>query len=521
MADALEHPRYTRLIVEPARPDRCDQALQSWLELVPGRPAATGSAAFQFGASTFHDGLDEISDRHMSLRIFNTLSRETEVFTPIDPQRVRMYVCGITVYDLCHVGHARFLLVFDMVQRWLRTLGYDVNYVRNITDIDDKIIRRALERGIPIRQLADEMTQAMHQDVAPLGIEPPTHEPRATEYVPQMLDMIAALEHKGLAYRSSNGDVNFAVRKFDGYGKLSGKSLDQLRAGERVAVLDGKDDPLDFVLWKHAKDTEPDDAKWQSPYGAGRPGWHIECSAMSCAILGEPFDIHGGGLDLQFPHHENEIAQSEGATGRPFVNYWMHNGFLNVDNVKMSKSLGNFFTIREVLQHFDGETLRFFMLRTHYRSPFNFSDANLEDARHALRRLYTALDAVQADDAVLDWSHPQAAAFREAMNDDFNTPIAVSVLFELAGEVNRTRSAQAAGLLKGLAGTLGLLQQMPRTYLQGGSGLDESRIGALIAERAAAKKARDFARADQIRQDLLDQGIVLKDSAKGTTWVKA
>jgi cysteinyl-tRNA synthetase len=457
----------------------------------------------------------------MTLRIYNTLSRETEDFKPIEPHHVRMYVCGMTIYDLCHVGHARFLLVFDMAYRWLQTLGYRVSYVRNITDIDDKIIKRALERGIPIRQLTDEMTQAMHEDIGQLGVLQPTHEPRATAYVPQMLDMIGALESKGLAYRSTNGDVNFAVRKFPGYGKLSGKSLDQLRAGERVAVLDGKEDPLDFVLWKSAKPTEPDDAKWDSAFGKGRPGWHIECSAMSCAILGEHFDIHGGGMDLQFPHHENEIAQSEGATGTRFVNYWMHNGFLNVDNVKMSKSLGNFFTIRDVLKHYDGETVRFFMLRTHYRSPFNFSDANLDDARHALQRLYTALDAVPAADAAVDWSRPQAAAFRAAMNDDFNTPGAFAVLFDLAGEVNRTRSGEAATLLKGLGATLGVLQQAPRAYLQGGGGIDEARIAALIAERAAAKQARDFARADRIRHDLAAEGIELKDSAQGTTWVKA
>jgi cysteinyl-tRNA synthetase len=457
----------------------------------------------------------------MTLRIFNTLSRETEEFKPIEPHRVRMYVCGITVYDLCHVGHARSQLVYDTVYRWLTTLGYDVTYVRNTTDIDDKIIKRALERNMPIRQLTEEMTQAMHEDFDALGIVRPTHEPRATAYVPQMIEMISALETKGLAYRAPNGDVNYAVRKFPGYGKLSGKSIDQLRAGERVAVLDGKEDPLDFVLWKGSKEGEPDDAKWDSPFGSGRPGWHIECSAMSCALLGEHFDLHGGGMDLQFPHHENEIAQSEGATGKPFVNYWMHNGFLNIDNEKMSKSLGNFFTIRDVLKRYDGETIRFFMLRAHYRSPFNFSDANLDDARNSLRRLYTALDLVPAAGIAVDWSLPQAAAFRSAMNDDFNTPGAVAVLFELAGEVNRTHSAQAAGLLKGLGAALGVLQQSPRSYLQGGTGADEARIAQLIGERAAAKQARDFARADQIRKDLLTQGIVLQDSPQGTTWVKA
>jgi cysteinyl-tRNA synthetase len=457
----------------------------------------------------------------MSLRIFNTLTRQTEVFVPIEPNRVRMYVCGMTIYDLCHVGHARFMMAFDVAARWMRTLGHDVNYVRNITDIDDKIIKRALERNIPIRQLTEEMTQAMHEDVAALGIEPPTHEPRATEHVAQMLDMIGTLEQKGLAYRSTNGDVNYSVRKFPGYGKLSGKSLDQLRAGERVAVLDGKEDPLDFVLWKAAKPSEPADAKWDSQFGPGRPGWHIECSAMSCALLGEHFDIHGGGLDLQFPHHENEIAQSEGASGKPFVNVWMHNGFLNVDNEKMSKSLGNFFTIRDVLKRYDGETVRFFMLRTHYRSPFNFSDTNLDDARNALRRLYTALGDMDVPAAAVDWSQPQAARFRDAMNEDFGTPDAVAVLFDLAGEVNRTRSASHASLLKGLGATLGLLQQNPRTYMQSGNDVDVAAIEAKIAARNAAKKARDFALADQIRQELLAQSIVLQDSPQGTTWVKA
>ena len=333
----------------------------------------------------------------MTLRIHNTLTRRLETFAPIEPGHVRMYVCGITVYDLCHMGHARMNMAFDVVYRWLRASGYRVTYVRNITDIEDKIIRRALERGITIRQLTDEMIAAMHRDFDALRLEQPTAEPRATDYVPQMLSIIDTLQTKGLAYQAAGGDVNFAVRRFAGYGKLSGKSLDELRAGERVAVLGDKEDPLDFVLWKSAKADEPDDAKWPSVYGPGRPGWHIECSAMSCALLGERFDIHGGGMDLQFPHHENEIAQSEGALGHPFVNYWLHNGFLNVDNDKMSKSLGNFFTIADVLKKFDGETIRFFMLRTHYRSPFNFADSLLDEARTALKRLYTALDAVPAE----------------------------------------------------------------------------------------------------------------------------
>ena len=466
-------------------------------------------------------GADPGPKSSMSLRIYNTLTRAVEPLTPIEPGHVRMYVCGMTIYDLCHVGHARMMMAFDVAQRWIKASGLRVTYVRNITDIDDKIIKRALERGMTIRALTDEMIAAMHRDIGALGVERPTHEPRATDYVPQMLDMISTLEGKGLAYRASNGDVNYSVRKFAGYGKLSGKSLDDLRAGERVAVDDGKEDPLDFVLWKASKPSEPEDAKYASSYGSGRPGWHIECSAMSCALLGEQFDIHGGGMDLQFPHHENEIAQSEGAFGKPFVNVWMHNGFLNVDNEKMSKSLGNFFTIQDVLKRFDGETLRYFMLRTHYRSPFNFSDVNLDDARSALRRLYTALDGIDIPAIELDWTQAQAAAFKAAMDDDFNTPGAIAVLFELANQVNRTRDPKDAALLKQLGATLGVLQQVPRQYLQAGSGLDEAAIQAQIEARAAAKAARDFAGADRIRAELLAQGIVLKDSAAGTTWVKA
>ena len=459
----------------------------------------------------------------MSLHVYNTLTRRLEAFSPIDPGHVRMYVCGMTIYDLCHMGHARMMMAFDVVYRWLRASGLQVTYVRNITDIEDKIIKRAVERGISIRALTDEMIAAMRQDIAAIGICPPTHEPRATDYVPQMLGLIQTLEGKGLAYRSSTGDVNYAVRKFDGYGKLSGKSLDDLRAGERVAVDDGKDDPLDFVLWKAAKPDEPADAVFDGAYGPGRPGWHIECSAMSCALLGERFDIHGGGMDLQFPHHDNEIAQSEGALGHPFVNTWLHNGFLNVDNEKMSKSLGNFFTIRDVLKSHDGETLRFFMLRTHYRSPFNFSDQLLDDARTALRRLYTALDglALPSGQLDIDWSQPQAAAFKQAMDDDFNTPGALAVLFELANECNRTRSTDTAALLRALGDTLGVLQQAPRDFLQAGRGLDEPSIQALIDQRAAAKSDRNFAEADRIRQALAAQGIELKDSAQGTTWVRA
>ncbi len=458
----------------------------------------------------------------MTLRIHNTLSRRLEDFVPLDPGHVRLYVCGITVYDLCHLGHARMVLAFDMVYRWLLASGWRVTYVRNITDIEDKIIHRAVERGLTIRQLTDEMIAAMHRDFGALGALPPTHEPRATDYVPQMLGLIDQLRDKELAYQAAGGDVNFAVRRFAGYGKLSGKSLDELRAGERVAVLGDKQDPLDFVLWKSAKPDEPADAQWPSAYGSGRPGWHIECSAMSSALLGEPFDIHGGGMDLQFPHHENEIAQSEVASGREFVRTWMHNGFLNVDDTKMSKSLGNFFTIADVLSRFDGESVRMFMLRTHYRSPFNFSDTVLDETRSSLKRLYTALDA--AGDVVplpsIDWGEPRAAAFKAAMDDDFNTPGAVAVLFELAGAIHRG-DTRAAPLLRSLGGVLGLLQAPPRQFLQGGGGLDAAAVAERIAARAAAKRERDFALADRIRDELAAQGIELKDSPQGTAWVRA
>jgi len=455
----------------------------------------------------------------MTLRIHNTLTRAMENFTPITPGVVRMYVCGMTVYDLCHLGHARSMVSFDVVQRWLKTSGYQVEYVRNITDIDDKIIQRAVDNGETLRALTQRMIDALHQDADALGIERPQHEPRATDFVPQMTRLIGQLETQGLAYRVANGDVNFSVRKFPGYGKLSGKSLDELHAGERVAVLDGKQDPLDFVLWKSAKPQEPEEAKWASPFGPGRPGWHIECSAMACELLGQTFDIHGGGADLQFPHHENEIAQSEGASGQTLARYWMHNGFINVDNEKMSKSLGNFFTIREVLKVFDAETIRFFVVRSHYRSPLNYSDVHLNDARNALKRLYTALAAVPpAPVAAIDWQQPHAQRFQAAMNEDFGTSEAVAVLFDLASEVNRHLSAELAGLLKALGGVLGLLQQVPQAFLQTGVTLSEADIQAQIQARAQAKKDRDFATADRIRQELAAQGVVLKDSPTGTTW---
>jgi cysteinyl-tRNA synthetase len=459
-----------------------------------------------------------------ALKIYNTLAREKQAFTPIEPGKVRMYVCGMTVYDYCHLGHARVMVVFDLVQRWLRAQGFDVTYVRNITDIDDKIIRRAVENKETIGELTARFIAAMNEDAAALGVQRPDHEPRATDHVPQMLGMIGSLERNGLAYRASDGDVNYSVRDFAGYGALSGKSLDDLRAGERVDVNSGKRDPLDFVLWKAAKESEPEAVKWDSPWGRGRPGWHIECSAMSCELLGEHFDIHGGGQDLQFPHHENEIAQSEGATGHTFVNYWMHNGFVRVDNEKMSKSLGNFFTIREVLKDFDAEVVRFFILRAHYRSQLNYSDAHLADARGALTRLYTALKEVEPDTQPLDWAEVHAARFAEAMNDDFNTPVAMAVLFELANEVNKTRSAELARQLKALGEVLGLLARAPQAFLHGGvpDESDAAAIEARIAARAAAKKAKDFAEADRIRAELLADGIVLEDKPGGVTeWRRA
>ena len=456
------------------------------------------------------------------LKIYNSLAREKQDFVPITPGNVRMYVCGMTVYDYCHLGHARVLVVFDIVQRWLRASGLQVCYVRNITDIDDKIIKRAAENREPISELTGRFIRCMDEDAEALGVEPPDHEPRATEYVPQMLELIGRLEKKGLAYQAAAGDVNFSVRKFPGYGKLSGKSLDDLRAGERVDVDAAKEDPLDFVLWKHAREGEP---SWPSPWGAGRPGWHIECSAMSSELLGKHFDIHGGGQDLQFPHHENEIAQSEGAHDCRFVNYWMHNGFVRVDDEKMSKSLGNFFTIREILKKYDPEVLRFFILRAHYRSPLNYSDAHLDDARQALSRLYTALKAVPPEAAAIDWNEAHALRFREAMDDDFNTPEACAVLFDLAAELNRHKSASLASQLRRLAGLLGLLGRDPQAFLQaaptGNEEMSPADIEALIAERLAAKQRKDFATADRIRSALLAAGIALEDGAKGTNWRRA
>ncbi|WP_174875812.1 cysteine--tRNA ligase [Vogesella oryzae] len=456
------------------------------------------------------------------LNLYNTLTRQKEVFNPIEAGKVKMYVCGMTVYDLCHIGHARMLTAFDVIYRWFAASGYDVTYVRNITDIDDKIIKRSAERGISPEALVEETIADMHADTNALGLLPPTFEPRATQHIGGMQDIISKLISRGKAYPAANGDVYYAVREFPGYGKLSGKTLESLRAGERIEVDPNKRDAHDFVLWKAAKPGEP---QWQSPWGAGRPGWHIECSAMSCHHLGEHFDIHGGGEDLQFPHHENEIAQSEGAHGQQYVNYWMHNGFINVDGEKMSKSLGNFFTIRDVLGHFDGEVIRFFIVRSHYRSPVNFTDGILGDAKQGLTRLYTALRglALPASSGI-DWSNPYAARFKAAMDDDFGTSEAVAVLFELAGEVNKSGDLALARLLKDLGGVLGLLQRDPEAFLQGeagSDGLSAEQVEALIQARKDARAAKNWAESDRIRDELTAAGIVLEDSAAGTSWRRA
>ncbi|MCC6301528.1 MAG: cysteine--tRNA ligase [Gammaproteobacteria bacterium] len=473
------------------------------------------------------------------LQIYNSLTRRKEPFRPIEAGRARMYVCGMTVYDYCHVGHARVMVVFDVVARYLRDRGYDLTYVRNITDIDDKIIRRAAERGETIEQLTDFFIRAMHEDAAALGVRPPDHEPRATTSIDEIVAMIGALIDKGYAYAADNGDVYYDVSRFDGYGRLSGKKLEDLRAGERVAIGEAKDDPLDFVLWKAAKPGEP---QWDSPWGPGRPGWHIECSAMSTHCLGDHIDIHGGGMDLMFPHHENEIAQSEAATGHRFVNVWMHNGFVQVNEEKMSKSLGNFFTVREVLKRYAPEVVRFFILSSYYRSPLNYSDENLNGAKAALERFYTALRGIAVSGAaVVDEADEYVQRFRAAMDDDFNTPEAIAALFDLARDLNRAKAegredeaARLAALLRRLGGVLGVLQDDADLFLQGkgagvsstedggaiedSAGLSEEGIAALIARRIAARKARDWIESDRIRDELDRQGIALEDGPQGTTW---
>ncbi|MDD1650928.1 MAG: cysteine--tRNA ligase [Methylococcaceae bacterium] len=474
------------------------------------------------------------------LQIYNTLTRQKEFFTPILPGKVRMYVCGMTVYDYCHLGHARVMVAFDVVARYFRYRGYGLTYVRNITDVDDKIIQRAQENGESIAVLTERFIAAMHEDERALGVLPPDLEPRATQSIEDIIEMIKALISRGFAYVGANGDVFYAVARFPGYGRLSGKHLDDLRAGERVDIDEAKRDPMDFVLWKRAKPGEP---FWESPWGEGRPGWHIECSAMSTRCLGQHFDIHGGGMDLQFPHHENEIAQSEGASGTKFVNIWMHNGFVRVNEEKMSKSLGNFFSVREILSRYQPEVVRFFILNSHYRSPLNYCDENLDEAQSALTRLYTALRGLKTDVTVPltpapsgnGLAHPPSGAaafeqrFRAAMDDDFNTAEAIAVLFDLAREINRQKAEQPAlalqlaGQFRAIAGVLGLLQADPDDFLKGGVGnqaeaLDETAIESLIQQRLDARSNRDWAEADRIRDSLKAQGVVLEDTAGSTTW---
>ncbi|WP_188112412.1 cysteine--tRNA ligase [Salinicola aestuarinus] len=456
------------------------------------------------------------------MQIYNTMTRHKSELVPIEPGKVRMYVCGMTVYDYCHLGHARVMVAFDVITRWLRQTGLDVTYVRNITDIDDKILKRAEENGESIATLTGRMVEAMHEDEARLGVLRPDREPRATEHVADILAMIERLIDNGYAYAVDNGDVYYRVRHFAGYGKLNNRNLDDMRAGARVDVDTDKEDPLDFVLWKAAK---PGEASWPSPWGEGRPGWHIECSAMSTCCLGDTFDIHGGGPDLTFPHHENEIAQSEAATGVTYVNTWMHAGAVRVNHEKMSKSLGNFFTIRDVLEVHDPEVVRYLLVSSHYRSPINYAPESLDEARKSLERFYHALDGIPAVEG--DVQGVYAERFSAAMNDDFNTPEALAVLFDLVREINRLREnepARAGALgqeLKRLASVLGLLERTPDAFLKAGASalpLDEGEIQRRIEARAKAKRERDFAKADRIRDELAALGIVLKDSREGTRW---
>jgi cysteinyl-tRNA synthetase len=460
------------------------------------------------------------------LKIYNSLTKEKQTFKPIEPGKVRMYVCGMTVYDYCHVGHARVLVVFDVVYRYLQQLGYDVTYVRNITDIDDKIIRRAIENGEEYGALTERFIEAMHEDAKAIGVLQPDIEPKATDNINEILEMISTLEQKSIAYGADNGDVYYSVKAFPEYGKLSHKKLEDLQAGSRVEVDEAKRDPLDFVLWKAAK---PDEPSWDSPWGKGRPGWHIECSAMSTRFLGNHFDIHGGGLDLQFPHHENEIAQSEGCTGEHFVNYWMHNGFVRINEEKMSKSLGNFFTLREVLERYQGEEIRAFILSSHYRSPLNYSDEQLDNARQALTRLYTALRGLELDGVEPPANTEYEQRFMAAMNDDFNTAEALAAMFDLARDINKARETdveqarQLAALLRQLGGILGLLQAEPESYLKGGDtasagGLSDDEINTMIEARQQARAEKNWAESDRIRDQLQDAGIILEDGPQGTTW---
>ncbi len=452
------------------------------------------------------------------IKLYNSLTKSKEIFSPIEKEKVKMYVCGMTVYDLCHLGHARVLVVFDLINRWFMAHGYDVTYVRNITDIDDKIIARANEQKVTIGELTQKYIDEMNQDISALNVLNPSYEPRATQHIDGMIKMISNLIDKGFAYQADNNDVYYSVEKFDGYGKLSGKSLKELKAGNRVEIDHAKENSFDFVLWKSAKTNEP---SWDSPWGKGRPGWHIECSVMSNQILGQHFDIHGGGQDLQFPHHENEIAQSEAANDCQMANYWIHNGFVKVDDEKMSKSLGNFFTIRSILEHYDAEVVRFFILKAHYRSPLNYSDKHLEDAKIGLTKLYLTIRDFKGESiSKIDWNQPYANKFKQALDDDFNSSEAISILFELANEINKTNSSELLILLKSLAQILGLLSKDPEHFLQGNNSKDDVDIELMIKKRNDAKKNKNFQEADDIRANLLEKGILLEDTPEGTIWRK-
>ena len=452
------------------------------------------------------------------IKVYNSLTKSKEIFSPIEKEKVKMYVCGMTVYDLCHLGHARVLVVFDLINRWFMAHGYDVTYVRNITDIDDKIIARANEQKITIVELTEKYIDEMNQDISALNVLNPSYEPRATQHIDGMIKMISNLIDKEFAYQADNNDVYYSVEKFEGYGKLSGKSLKELKAGNRVEIDHAKENSFDFVLWKSAKTNEP---SWDSPWGKGRPGWHIECSVMSNQILGQHFDIHGGGQDLQFPHHENEIAQSEAANDCQMANYWIHNGFVKVDDEKMSKSLGNFFTIRSILEHYDAEVVRFFILKAHYRSPLNYSDKHLEDAKTGLTKLYLTIRDFKGESiGTIDWNLPYAKKFKQALDDDFNSSEAISILFELANEINKTNSSELLILLKSLAQILGLLSKDPEHFLQGKNSKDDVDIELMIKKRNDAKKNKNFQEADDIRANLLKKGILLEDTPEGTIWRK-
>jgi len=452
------------------------------------------------------------------IKLYNSLTKSKEIFSPIEKEKVKMYVCGMTVYDLCHLGHARVLVVFDLINRWFMAHGYDVTYVRNITDIDDKIIARANEQKVSIGELTEKYIDEMNQDISALNVINPSYEPRATQHIDGMIKMISNLIDKGFAYQADNNDVYYSVEKFDGYGKLSGKSIKELKAGNRVEIDHAKENSFDFVLWKSAKTNEP---SWDSPWGKGRPGWHIECSVMSNQILGQHFDIHGGGQDLQFPHHENEIAQSEAANDCQMANYWIHNGFVKVDDEKMSKSLGNFFTIRSILEHYDAEVVRFFILKAHYRSPLNYSDKHLEDAKIGLTKLYLTIRDFKGESiGTIDWNQLYANKFKQALDDDFNSSEAISILFELANEINKTNSSELLILLKSLAQILGLLSKDPEHFLQGNNSKGDEDIELMIKKRNDAKKNKNFQEADDIRANLLEKGILLEDTPEGTIWRK-